>query len=466
MAKHLGTATGTSDGALEHLARHVASWDPRERHTRQGIARATQAIPCLVMLGWHDDACRLLRDPTFLATLIAQRDEAGALQHLRLLGLEHARRALGDLAREICPPRVAAAELAADVAVIADFAQTAGFPRAAVELARWSSDHESARSGSTSLDGLSARARWVRRLHEADEVSQLGPARQEVMHDLNSLANERSTTPSAKLSVGFAYAGLEDHGTAVEHYLPLVRGHEETRDPVAPVVLTSFVALARSLRALGEHARAESALCAALARMRRSGAHPHPLAAAALEMLAGSVHAQGNLSWSLQLHRDLVTLRREQLGEQHYLTHAARTRLALRMAQTCELNEGSKTTEAALTLFDAALGPEHPGTLWVMDAHVTMLLGEGRSREAWLSAQRAARHAASAFGERHRTTLLLRMRVAEALRACDDTEKAEGELQEILASCHGRSSQADDPLTQRVEEQLRQAQRESIHRCG
>ena len=201
------------------------------------------------------------------------------------------------------------------------------------------------------------------------------------------------------------------------------QGREALSGPENPGTLTAMNNLALTLRAQGDLAGARGLQDQVLTLSRRLLGPEHPDTRTAMNNLAETLGAQGDLAGARGLEEQVLTLRRRLLGPEHPDTLRSMNSLAATLWAQGDLAGARGLEEQVLTLRRRLLGPEHPDTLRSMNNLAMTLAGQGdwEGAEALLAAALDGQR--RLLGEAHPNTVLVAENLAQ-VRARLDRKKS------------------------------------------
>ncbi|HRF06966.1 FxSxx-COOH system tetratricopeptide repeat protein, partial [Accumulibacter sp.] len=200
-----------------------------------------------------------------------------------------------------------------------------------------------------------------------------------------------------------------------------------------PDTLTAMNNLAGTLRAQGDLAGARALQEQALAVSRRVLGEEHPATLTSMNNLAGTLRAQGDLAGARALQEQALAVRRRVLGEEHPDTLISMNNLAETLRAQGDLAGARALHEQALAVCRRVLGEEHPDTLTSMNNLAGTLRAQGDLAGARALQEQALAVCRRVLGEEHPATLTSMNNLAGTLRAQGDLAGARALEEQVLA---------------------------------
>lgn len=217
--------------------------------------------------------------------------------------------------------------------------------------------------------------------------------------------------------------GIHEQAVAVRRS---VQGDEH------PDTLTAINNLAQTLAAQGDLGGARKLHEEVLAGRRRVLGEEHQYTMSSMNNLALALEAQGDLVGACGLHKQSLALQRRVLGEEHPYTLVSMDNLAGTLAAQGNLAGARTLQELVVDGHRRVLGKEHPNTLISMNNLAATLRKQGDLAEArWLVEQVLAVYL-RVLGEEHPYTLISMSHLAKTLRAQGDLVGARDLEEQVL----------------------------------
>jgi tetratricopeptide (TPR) repeat protein len=190
------------------------------------------------------------------------------------------------------------------------------------------------------------------------------------------------------------------------------------------LTLTAMNNLALTLRAQGDLAGARALQERALAVRRRVLGDEHPDTLTAMNNLAGTLSAQGDLACARALEERALDVRRRVLGDEHPATLTAMNNLAGTLSAQGDLAGARALEERVLGVRRRVLGDEHPDTLRGLNDHAHQLRKGGLPALAEPVARKVVKTTLQTLGIDHPLTVHRRNNLALTLLMLDRADEA------------------------------------------
>ena len=184
----------------------------------------------------------------------------------------------------------------------------------------------------------------------------------------------------------------------------------------------------------------------ALAMYRDDLGEEHPDTLTAMNNLALTLGAQGDLTGARALEEQVLTVRRRVLGEEHLDTLISMNNLADTLGAQGDLAGARALQEQVLTVSRCVLGEEHPNTMSSMNNLAATLQAQGDLARAHALGEQALAVRHRVLGEEHPDTLTSMNNLATTLQAQGDLAGARA-LQEQALTVRGRVLGEEHPDT-------------------
>ncbi|MFJ2030537.1 tetratricopeptide repeat protein [Streptosporangium sp. NPDC087985] len=153
------------------------------------------------------------------------------------------------------------------------------------------------------------------------------------------------------------------------------------------------------------------------------------------DQIASTAYRRGRYHLAESGYRTTLTLRRQELGEEHPSTLTSRNNLALVLGELGRLEEAEAEHRAVLEVCRRVLGEEHPSTLASRGNLANTLRDLGRLEEAEAEHRAELEVCRRVLGEEYPDTLISRNNLALVLGDLGRLEEAEAEHQAVLEVC-------------------------------
>jgi hypothetical protein len=201
-----------------------------------------------------------------------------------------------------------------------------------------------------------------------------------------------------------------------------------------PDTLTAMNNLASSLSAQGDLQGARQLEEAVLRIMRRVLGEEHPHTLISMNNLALTLSDQGDMPGARQLQQEVVQIRRRVLGEEHPHTLTAMNNLAGMLWAHGDLPGARQLQEEELKISRRVLGEEHPATLTSMNSLAGTLWAQGDLPGARQLQEAELQISRRVLGEEHPDTLRSMSNLASTLSAQGDLPGARQLAEAVLRS--------------------------------
>jgi Tfp pilus assembly protein PilF len=178
----------------------------------------------------------------------------------------------------------------------------------------------------------------------------------------------------------------------------------------------------------------------ALATAEKALGPGHPVTAAILNNLAGSLRSRSDISAALALHERALAIAESIYGSEHPITASALSNLARVLREKGCWAEAQQLAERALAIRERVLGPEHASTA---TSFIT-LAGLLQEQDDLSTARSLLEHALAirenALGPTHPDTAYILNELGKVLKAQGDVARARSLFERALAICEAALS--------------------------
>jgi serine/threonine protein kinase/Tfp pilus assembly protein PilF len=184
---------------------------------------------------------------------------------------------------------------------------------------------------------------------------------------------------------------------------------------------------------LGEYAKAESHLAAAVERRTRHLGREAPLTLKAMNALAVVLQRRGKLQPARSLQEETVRLKVRVLGAEHRDTLQAKQNLAVVLDDLGKLEEARKLDEEVFAIRTRVLGPAHHDTLLSLEILAQSLIEQGKWKEARQRYEKVLAQLGKLRPAEHPELLRVRHNLASLLRDQGKLEEARKMFAAVVA---------------------------------
>ncbi|MGW2508201.1 tetratricopeptide repeat protein [Streptomyces scopuliridis] len=192
--------------------------------------------------------------------------------------------------------------------------------------------------------------------------------------------------------------------------------------------------VARSLHAQGQLSQARRLLEGLVPRVGGVFGEDHPQALTSRYYLASILDDQGHLDQARTIYEDILTTRRSTLGENHHNTLTTRHNLALVLHSQGHHAQARTIYEDILTTRRSTLGENHSYTLTTRHALARVLHDQGHLDQARTIYEDILTTQRSTLGENHPNTLATRHDLAHVLHSQGHHDHAAAEIEAVLSA--------------------------------
>ncbi len=224
---------------------------------------------------------------------------------------------------------------------------------------------------------------------------------------------------------GLAKQAFEIDRRIVEHAM-------RSLGPDHPDTLTAMNNLAETLRAQGDLEGARAQQGRVLEVSRRVQGEEHPDTLTAMGNLAGTLCAQGDLEGARAQQERVLEVRRRVQGEEHPATLIAMNNLAGTQRAQGDLKGARAQQERVLEVRRRVLGQEHPATLIAMNNLAETQRAQGDLKGAREQQERVLEVMWRVLGQEHPDTLIAMNNLAATLWAQGDLAWAREQQERVL----------------------------------
>ncbi|MER8072845.1 tetratricopeptide repeat protein [Streptomyces sp. NPDC094034] len=192
--------------------------------------------------------------------------------------------------------------------------------------------------------------------------------------------------------------------------------------------------VARSLAAQGQLSQARGLLEELVPRLGGILGEDHPVTLTSRHTLASVLDDQGHLQQARAIYEDVLTTRRGALGEHHPDTLTTHHNLAVVLHSQGHLDQARAIYEDILSTRRSALGEHHPDTLTTHHELARVLHAQGHLAQARAIYEDILRTERDNLGENHPSTLTTRHNLATLLHHQGDHALAAAEMGAGLAA--------------------------------
>ncbi len=267
-------------------------------------------------------------------------------------------------------------------------------------------------------------------------------------HARHLLTSDLNTHEERTLALWVAHLDYEraDYDSARKLQEQVLAASRRLLGEEHPDTLTAMNNLAQTLNAQGDLAGARKLEEQALAASRRLPGEEHPDTLRAMNNLAQMLKAQGDLAGARKLQEQVLAASRRLLGKKHPDTLTAIHNLAQTLYAQGDLAGARKLKEQVLAARRRLLGDEHPDTLGAMNNLAGTLNAQGDLAGARKLQEQVLAASRRLLGEGHPNTLTAMHNLAGTLKAQGDLAGAR-KLQEQALAARRRLPDEEHPDT-------------------
>ena len=203
-----------------------------------------------------------------------------------------------------------------------------------------------------------------------------------------------------------------------------------------PKTLIAMNDLALTLLAQGDLEGARKIYEQVLEISRRVLGAEHPEMLTSMNNLASTLHYQGDIKGARKIHEQVLEIRQRVLGAEHSNTVTSMGCLATTLYDQGDIEGARKILEQVLEISCRVLGAEHPNTLTFMNNLAGILHDQGDIEGARKIHEQVLEISRRVLGTEHPNTLTSMNNLALTFRAHDEMEGAKKILEQVLEISH------------------------------